>query len=88
MRTSQELEAAVIGKATEDADFRSLLLSDPKGRIEQELDIRIPEAMEIQVHQESSTSAHLVLPPAGKLKTADLQAVADGSIGQPEPEDW
>ena len=72
------MEAAVIGKAAEDADFRSLLLSDPKGAIEQELGISIPQAMEIQVHEESSTSAHLVLPPASKLKAADLQAVAGG----------
>ena len=44
--------------------------------------------MVIQVHEESSTSAHLVLPPASKLNTTDLQAVAGGFIGQPEPEDW
>ena len=88
MRTTQEMQAAVIDKATEDADFRSLLLSDPKGAIEQELDISIPEAMEIQVHEESSTSAHLVLPPASKLKTADLQAVAGGFGQLPGEVDW
>ena len=83
MKTAQDMEAAVIGKATEDADFRSLLLSDPRGAIEQELGLSIPQGMEIQVHEESSTSAHLVLPPSSKLTTADLQAVAGGFGGIP-----
>ena len=86
MKTAQEMEAAVIGKATEDADFRARLLSNPKEAIEQELGISIPEAMEIRVHEENSTSAHLVLPPSSKLKTADLQAVA-GGFGQ-MPGEW
>jgi len=88
MKTAQEMEAAVIGKATEDADFRALLLSDPKGAIEQELGISIPDAMEIRVHEESSTSAHLVLPPSSKLETADLHAVAGGFGQIPGEVDW
>ena len=87
MKTAQDMEATVIGKATEDADFRSLLLSDPRGAIEQELGVSIPEGMEIQVHEESSTSAHLVLPPSSKLTTADLQAVA-GGFGPGVPSEW
>lgn len=86
METEQEMEAAVIGKAAEDADFRARLLGDPKGAIEQELGITIPDAMEIQVHEESSTSAHLVLPPPSKLQAADLQAAA-GGFGQ-MPGEW
>lgn len=54
----------VVGKATEDADFRAWLLSDPKGAISQELGVAIPVSMSIQVHEESGTTAHLVLPPA------------------------
>ena len=78
MKTAKEMEAAIVGKATEDEDFRDRLLDDPRGTIEQELGISIPETVEIEVHEESSTTAHLVLPPASKLSGAELEAVAGG----------
>ena len=69
MRTAQEMQAAVVDKATEDEHFRSHGCSAiPRGRSSRSSDVSIPQAMEIQVHEESSTSAHLVLPPASKLK--------------------
>ena len=68
----------VVGKATEDADFRAWLLSDPKGAISQELGVAIPVSMSIQVHEESGTTAHLVLPPSSMLSEHDLQAITAG----------
>ena len=68
----------IVGRASEDADFRVWLLSDPKGAIEQELGVTIPAWLSIKVHEESGTTAHLVLPPDSRLSKSDLQAVASG----------
>ena len=78
METPNEMRAKIVGKATEDADFRARLLSDPKGAIGQELGVTIPAALSVEVHEESGTAAHLILPPDSKLSDGDLQAVAGG----------
>ena len=68
----------IEARAADDPDFRSRLLSDPKGAVADELDVCIPEGMRIEVHEESATSAHLVLPPAPGLSESDLDAVTGG----------
>ena len=80
METAQELQAKIVGKATADADFRARLRSDPKGAIAQELGVTIPASLGIKVHEESATTAHLVLPPASKLSESELQEVAGGAV--------
>ena len=35
--------------------------------------------MTIEVHEEAAATAHLVLPPASRLRDRDLQAVAAGA---------
>ena len=40
----------------------------------------MPASLSIGVHEESSTTAHLVLPPDSKLSESDLQAVAGGEL--------
>ena len=69
----------IVDKATEDADFRALLLSDPKTAIRQELGVTIPASMSIEVLQENDTTTHLVLPPSSRLSESDLLAVHSGS---------
>ena len=78
METPHEMRMKIVGKATEDADFRARLLSDPKGAIGQELGVTIPASLSVEVHEESDAAAHLVLPPDSKLNEGDLQAVAGG----------
>ena len=79
METVSEMREKIVVKAMKDADFRSRLLSDPKGTVGQELGVTIPESISIDVHEESATSAHLVLPPNSKLSEEDLKAVAGGT---------
>ena len=74
----KELQAQVVSKAAQDADFRARLRTDPKGAIERELGVTVPAALSIEVHEESATTAHLVLPPAANLSDSDLQVVAGG----------
>ena len=78
METPNEMRAKIVGKATEDADFRARLVSDPKEAIGQELGVTMPASLSVKVHEESGTTAHLVLPPDSKLSGDDLQAVAGG----------
>ena len=75
MLTPDEMRAKIVDKAAEDADFRALLLSDPKGAVEQELGFGIPPGINVQVHEEDAGTAHLVLPPSSALGEADLQAL-------------
>ena len=81
MEAPKEMHARIVGKATADADFRARLLSDPKRTIEQELGVDIPASLSIEVHEESDTTAHLVLPPDSKLSEREMETVAGGDNG-------
>ena len=76
METRKELEARIIAKANRDEGFRTQLRNDPKGAIGQELGVTIPEALSVNVHEETADTAHLVLPMSEKLDERDLQNVA------------
>ena len=65
-------------KAAEDEDFRARLLADPKAVIEEELDLSIPDGLDIQIHEDTATTSHFVIPPSAKLAEEDLRAVAGG----------
>ena len=88
METAKDIREKLARKATKDADFRALLLGNPKGAIEQELSITIPASMAIKVHEDSATTAHLVLPPADKLSTDDLRAVVGGGVNSDKSQTW
>ena len=79
METPNEMRTKIMGKAAVDADFRARLLRDPKAAIGAELGVNIPKTMTIEVHEEAAATAHLVLPPASRLRDRDLQAVAAGA---------
>lgn len=51
------------------------LLTNPKTLLEHELGITIPDGVTIQVHEDTSTTVHLVLPqgtPSGELRGLDV----------------
>ena len=76
MRTMNEMQAHIRDKAVEDEDFRMQLIADPRSIISQELGIFIPEDFKIQVHEDSASTAHLILPPSARLTEDDLAQVA------------
>ena len=80
METAPEMHAKIVGKAAGNAEFRSRLLSDPKGAIERELRVTIPASMSIAVHEDSPTKVHLTLPPDSKLSESDLEQAAGGFL--------
>ena len=48
----------------------------------------MPASLSIGVHEESGTTAHLVLPPDSKLSDGDLQAVSGGTRTWAPYRDW
>ena len=78
MTTAHEMRERLIAKATEDETFRTLLLSDPKAAVSEELGVSIPPGYTLKVHEEAVDTSHLVLPPSGNLGEADLAHAAGG----------
>jgi hypothetical protein len=79
----REMEARLVDKAWKDAAFRRELLEDPKGTLERELAVKLPEGFSLTVLEETAMSRYLVLPPApaqdgGDLSDKELEAVAGG----------
>ena len=87
METANEMREKIVGKASEDGDFRARLLSDPKAAIGAELGVTIPDTVTIEVHEEAPETAHLVLPPASRLSEADMRTVGGGSSSDWDPSD-
>ncbi len=78
MTTATELKARILRKAEEDGEFRSRLIADPKAAISAETGTTIPDGFDIVVHEDSATTAHLVLPPSGELSEAEMESAAGG----------
>ena len=78
----RELEARLVERALKDSAFRRVLIDDPRGTLERELGVRVPEGTSLTVVEETPTRRYLVLPhraPRGEeLSDADLDAAAGG----------
>jgi hypothetical protein len=81
--TRAEVDALVREKLAADPAFRDALLADPRAALSELVGTPIPEIVTINVHEESLTSVHLVLPsrPASaELSDDDLELVAGGGV--------
>ena len=76
MTTATEIREMVLSKAGEDGDFRASLIADPKAAISAEIGQTIPDGFDVAVHEDSATTAHLVLPPSPELTEAEMESVA------------
>ena len=83
MTTATELKTKILTKAAEDGDFRARLLADPNATISSETGVTIPEGFRVAVHEDSGTTAHLVLPPSPALTEAEMKFVAGGKSKDP-----
>lgn len=84
MQTPHEMRTRIVGRATDDADFRAKLLRDPPAIIAAELGVTIPSSLTIQVHEEDASTAHLVLPPKDRLDEVALRGAHGGFSSAPE----
>ena len=81
MKTAAELEAHLLEKAGEDEIFRAKLLSDPPGAIKDATGLTVPEGINVNVHESTSTEMHLVLPPtSGEISDAELRDVSGSDM--------
>ena len=75
------IEARLVAKAWNDDEFKQALLRNPKATVEKELGKKLPDDVEIHVHEQTATKLHLVLtdkPQEAELSDADLEAVSGG----------
>ena len=73
MKSGAEMRDHILGKAAEDAEFRTRLIADPKAALNEELGMKLPDGFAISVHEDSSTHVNLVLPPTDGLDPAALE---------------
>ena len=74
--TASELRDQLIAQAGEDDEFRGRLLADPKATLREDYGLDLPENLNLHVHEEDLTTAHIVLPRSKKLTEAELQAAS------------
>lgn len=80
----ESLESIIVARALKDEAFKQALLTNPataKAEIEKELDSPLPEDLSINVVEETSNTAYIVLPyiPLGEGMTEqELESVAGG----------
>ena len=79
MQTREEVETKIRALAAEDDEFRKLVLDDPRQAVSNIAGVTIPDSITLMVHEENSTSFHLVLPPSDRLTHSELTSVAGGS---------
>ncbi len=87
---SKNFRARLAARALEDESFRRELLANPRMVVERECglllgeDVRLPEDLRIEVHQEDSRVMHLVIPEggaAGMEQDNDLLAFWEQILG-------
>jgi hypothetical protein len=61
----RNFQAQLIARAWHDPTFKEKLLADPRPAMEEELDIRLPEDLQVTVLEETPDSLYLVLPANG-----------------------
>jgi hypothetical protein len=79
MTTATELKTRILSRVNEDGDFRARLIADPKAAISAEIGATIPEGLDVVVHEDSATTAHLVLSPSPQLSESELEIAVGGS---------
>lgn len=84
MNQKQQLEQHIIEKAMKDEQFRAKLQTSPRETIEQELGVKLPASLRINVLEEKPDSVYLVIPMTTvehseeELTEAQLGVVAGG----------
>src|SRR5260370_10812200 len=79
----RHLRAQLIARAWYDATFKEKLLADPKPAMEEALDLRLPEDLQVTVLEETPDSLYLVLPGNG---AALGEAPRNGAARETRPE--
>ena len=79
MTNPVDVTGAVIRRAGRDPEFRARLLAKPRETIEQAFGVTLAAGHAIEVHEESETETHLVLPPPSRLSADERAAARTGA---------
>lgn len=74
-----DLQKQIIARAMKDEAFRHELTVNPKTVLERELGIELPPNVSVMVHENTSSTIHLVLPM--KPKIGGVQELSDEELG-------
>ena len=79
--TREEKLAPLIAKAWTDEAYRKELITNPKGVLQKEFGVELPDSLTIEVLEESPTKLYIVIPskPTDELTDEQLEAVAGGA---------
>ena len=69
----------LLSRASDDSEFRTHLLKNPKEAIKQEFGVTLAGDQELHVHEETNDATHLVLPPRSKLTKEEREAARTGA---------
>jgi hypothetical protein len=58
------LENKIKEKAVEDNNFRKSLMANPKEALKKEMNINVPDDINIKVVEDSAKTVYIVLPPS------------------------
>ena len=78
MQSAEEMRAHLTSRAAEDSAFRAQLVADPKGVMNQEFGISVPDNIDIVVHESDMRTVHLALPPDPVMDEEQLEAISAG----------
>ena len=78
--SEREAREHLARRAAEDDEFRAYLMADPKGALQQECGIAVPEDVVFHVHCESASEYHMVLPRS-TLTRSELEQIRGGWDG-------
>lgn len=77
-----DIERQVTERAARDTEFRRALMADPRGTLNREFGIDMPDQVAFTVLEESPSQVYLVLPQhvgsGDKLSDEDLEKAAGG----------
>ena len=75
-----DMERRLIEKSVEDESFRQRLLEDPKGAVEEELGMQLPEGVRVQAVEETQDTIYLVLPSSTPIARGEVGALSDQEL--------
>lgn len=82
LQSAQDMQARLQAKALADPDFRGQLVRDPRATIRSELGMEVPDGVEIQVHEASLSTLHVVVPSDlnDELDEEQLEGISAGTF--------